>query len=185
MAHWCPLLSAAPESISKVCLSLFTFQRFWHGDLRQNEHGRDQIEVQMRRAFLLLIATRSERCLEKMLGPPRQPVSKSHPTHVHLVTQHEEHWAAVLLSIQPFYLPTFLGRTFYSCYFQNTLCCQTIVESISSIDLISNVVQQICNVYYQPIQWNFSTTHWYVQRPFSPSVDSGYIAAPLILQHRD
>ena len=96
--------------------------------------------------------------LERDLRPLRLIVSKDHKTHVHLAVQHGQHWAAVQISISPFSLRSIPGQRFYSCCFRYTSCCETFVPK----DVLSDVVQSVYDVYYQPTQWDFSSKHWYV-----------------------
>jgi len=89
---------------------------------------------------------------------PRSSISKNHKTYVHLAVQHEQHWAAVQVSITPFSLRSIPGQKFYSCCFRYTLCCETSVPN----NILSAAVQSVYDVYYQPNQWDFSNEHWYV-----------------------
>jgi len=90
----------------------------------------------------------------------RQTVSKDHVTHIHLVIQHNRHFAAVQISIIPFSIPRFPRQNFYSSTFRYSLCCQSSAEAGLSTDLISTVVQKIYDIHYQPSEWDFSDNDW-------------------------
>ena len=127
----------------------------------------DEIELKAncgRHSFYISLQDQKEAItsLKRNLQPPRHAVSKDHTTHVHLVTQHEQHWAAVQISIQPFPIPTFPGQKFHSCHFRYSPCCQTPAQTRPTLDHISNAVQRIYDVFYQPTQWDFSVRQWYV-----------------------
>jgi hypothetical protein len=93
------------------------------------------------------------------LRSPRRAVSRECTTRIHFPFHHDEHWAAVQLSISPFDLPNIPMQKFFQCHFRYTWCCGTAPKAD-----IFREVQRIYDCYFQPTLWNFSSEHWYVFR---------------------
>lgn len=86
----------------------------------------------------------------------RQELSTKHTTRLHLAVPHNQHLAAVQISIVPFELGHIPKQTYFECSVRYTWCCETAHE-ISNLSEVGRAIQPVYDSYCGT-GWDFSNT---------------------------